>query len=584
MAKKNTRTVRLVGVFISAIIIIALFALFSYLLLPPWNIHSSLFWWFFVGMSLFAFIVNIIVGFNCCLFLGEWLNLWRLHTFKEKFARLFKFYPIAVSATIFVVIWLLLFCITAIFGSKMCNAEPYSNLLHVEDGNFSEDIISASSSDIVSVDVKTAQRLGDRTIGNIPNASWYEVDDEYNLVSINGEEYRISPLKYSGFFSSRKAGNLPGYVLVNAKTQNAQYVQLNTPMVYSPDAFFSKNLSRHLHKQYPSYVFSKSFFEVDDDGNPFWITAVRTFHIGLRGGVLENSAVVTNAVTGESVEYAISDLPEWVDHVHSVDYLMDLLKDHYGLQNGYFNFSKTKKYRTAYDYRDSVKEDENNGQNNEFTPFEGYNSVLTSNGEIMFYTGITPANKAETIIGFVLISPRTGEAKFYEVSGSEESSAQAAAEGLVQNLRYSASFPTIINVDGVETYFMTLKDGAGLVQKYALCNVEQYSIVVEADTISEAISKYKSRLGMPDVGSGDLPTGEGKEVKQISGTVSQVETAQIGGYTYYYFTLDSDEVIFMSSIENSNKQPLMLVIGATVNVKYYISEDPSIAIVTEIEF
>ena len=47
------------------------------------------------------------------------------------------------------------------------------------------------SNEAVIVDMKTAQRLGDRTIGTIKHASWYEADDEYDLIEVNGEYYRI---------------------------------------------------------------------------------------------------------------------------------------------------------------------------------------------------------------------------------------------------------------------------------------------------------------------------------------------------------------------------------------------------------
>ena len=585
MTNKNSSVSRLVAGMISAVIMFILILLLDYIFLPSLNFHSTGFWLFVLFVTYVAIIVSAIIG-NIRKYLAkEEMRLWKIDTTKEKFAKFFSFYPIATIAILFMLIWIVGFLVTAVPAWKMFNAIEYSELLKVENGNFSEDIISANSSDIISVDVKTSQQLGDRTIGNIPNASWYEVSNEYNLISISGEEYRISPLEYSGLFQSLKAGSLPGYVLINAKTQTAKYVELENAMIYSTSAYFSKDLQRHLHRQYPTYIFDKSFFEIDDKGNPYWITSVKTPQIGLRGGLVVKSAVITDAVTGKSTEYAITDLPSWVDHAHSLTYLMKLLHDHYGLQNGYFNFSNTKKYHTAYDYRDRVKEDKNNGQNNEFTPFDGYNSVVTSNGEIMFYTGITPTNRAETIIGFVLISPKTGEAKFYEVSGSEEFSAQAAAEGLVQNLRYSASFPTIINVDGIETYFMTLKDGAGLVQKYALCNVEQYSIVVEADSINEAITKYKNRLKIADIennNSSDDKTS--KETAEIIGTVSRVETAQINGYTYYYFKLDNNNTTFISSIENSNNQPLNLIDNAIVKISYYISDEPDIAIVTSINF
>ena len=89
---------------------------------------------------------------------------------------------------------------------------------------------------------------------------------------------------------------------------------------------------------------------------------------------------------------------------------------------------------------------------------------MGNDGKVYFYTGLTPENRSESNIGFLIIDPRTGETKYYDAAGAEESSAQIAAEALVKNMQYSASFPTITNVEGVETYLMTMKDVAGLVQ------------------------------------------------------------------------------------------------------------------------
>lgn len=491
------------------------------------------------------------------------------------------------------VLLLIVLIIVALTGSKLFNAKKYSELITINEGNFEEDIIEVDSDNIVVVDVKTAQRLGDRTAGTIKNASWYDVDDEYNLISINGEEYRISPVNYKGVFSYHKAkeSGIPGYVLVNAKTQEAEFVSLEESIKYSPSAFWSYDLSRHIHSQYPTYIFGKSFFEVDDEGTPYWITSVKESKIGVFGGKVITGAVITDAVTGESNYYALSDVPEWVDHVCSVSDLMRLIGYHYKYSEGYFNFSNTNVYRTAYAYRDSKNSDEEN----DYTPFEGYNSVLSKTGEILFYTGITPANNAESNIGFVLVSPRTGEVTFYSSTGAEESSAQVAAEGLVQNLKYSASFPTIVNVDGVETYFMILKDNAGLVQKYSLCNIANYSKCVVGDTLEETIQKYKVKIGLVQgtTADDDLQSGDGSdseetiiyETTEVSGTVSNVKEAQIGGYTYYYFYLEnSNDTVFMSSINNSNKQPFSLIEGAEVTIEYYDSSEDGIGIVTAISF
>lgn len=298
--------------------------------------------------------------------------------------------------------------------------------------------------------------------------------------------------------------------------------------------------------------------------------------------------------------YKVSDVPEWVDHVFSVNSYMDIIDWHYSYQNGYWNFSNTNVYKTAYYYKDS----KNKTEENEFTPFEGYNSVVGTDGEIYFSTGLTPANSAETNIGFLMINIRTGEVKFYAGDGAEESSAQAAAEGLVQNLGYSASFPILTNVEGEQTYFMTLKDKAGLVQRYALCNVAQYSKVVQAETISEAVNLYKKKLGIK-VEKADGVTSEEenaaqsekKELLSKDGTIGGVKEVEVDGNTCYYFYFVEEEQagddfeamvkgkeIFISSIKNSSLQPFMLTFGTKVSVEYYASDEPNVNVVTSIKF
>lgn len=585
MSKGNNIFARLVAIF-ATILVTGLIGLgINYLALPAMTFHSSGFWWFwlFIGIiaALVYFAANGIANSITCEDGGH-LPGW-----------------IVSGIT---VVWLVIFIITAIAGSQMTNAKQYSNIIDVETGNFQEDIAQIDPENLVVVDVKTAQKLGDRTIGTIKNASWYDVDDEYNLVTINGKAYRISPLNYGGlwkYFKADEAG-IPGYVLVDAKTQEAEYVSFEEAMKYSPSACFSYDLTRHLRNLYPSYLFGKSFFEVDDAGNPFWITSVKTVQVGMRGGWITTSVLVTDAVTGDTEEYNIDEIPEWIDHVDSVGHLMQVIDWHYSYWDGWWNSvtSKTQVYKTAYNYKDqeqaaSQDETKNDLAANEYTPFEGYNSIITEDGKVMFYTGLTPANNAETNIGFLLIDPRTHEVTYYEATGAEESSAQGAVEGLVSDLRYSASFPTIVNVDGVETYFMVLKDGAGLIQRYAFANVENYAKCVQAETIEKALALYKVEIGLT---SSDEVVDTGKEddkqnpqpesTEKYSGTVIELQEAQIGGYTYYYFVFEGNEfMVFMSSIENSNKQPLKLQVGSNVTVEYYESEtETGICIVTDIYF
>ena len=93
-------------------------------------------------------------------------------------------------------------------------------------------------------------------------------------------------------------------------------------------------------------------------------------------------------------------------------------------------------------------------------------------------------------VGFVLMNQRTMETKFYPIEGATEASAMSSAEGQVQNLKYKATFPLLLNLSGEPTYFIALKDDAGLVKKYAMVNVQKYQLVAIGDTVSQCEEKY----------------------------------------------------------------------------------------------
>lgn len=530
---------------VAFIVVLCIGAVLNYLFLPTWNIRDEGLYGYLIAISIISTIIFCIIE-----------NVWPENDGK----------PVCTAISLTVLVFaLLVLIICTIQSSTLFNASKYQSLIDIEEGNFEQEVVANDIENIAIVDVDTAKKLGDRTIAALQNPSWYNLDDEYNLICYNGKQYRISCITYGGFFEYIKAKNygIPGYVLVDAITQEAQLVTLDSPIRYSPSAFFVNNLTRHLRNQYPNYTFGKSFFEVDEDGNPYWITSVKRPAIGLFGGKMEESFILTDACSGKNIEYVTDELPEWVDHAFDLSYLMKLVYYNYEFINGTFNFSKTGVNRTSYFYKDSE--------------FAGYNTTMSSDG-IVFYTGVTPANAAESILGFIFANPRTGVVKFYSCSGAEESSAQAAAEGLVQNLGYKATFPTIINVDGNPTYLMVLKDDAGLIQRYALCDVSNYTQVFQASTLEETLKGFRSMMG-----TSDEPQEDQVEVMTASGEVEFLETAEIDGYTYFYFTLIGDDNLYMSSIENSNKQ-ILLKVGNEVSIAYTESSEKGVYMVKTINF
>ena len=457
-----------------------------------------------------------------------------------------------------VVLFGLAFLITSITGWKCNNWKKYANLIEVEKANFTDDIPEFNAKDAITVDYKGANQLGDRALSTIENASWYDADPEYNLVSIAGNLYRITPINYGGLFKFNQAKEvgIPGFIMVDAKTGEYKVQNFKEPMRYSPSAYWEHDLIRHLRYKFPGYVFAnKSFFEVDDDLNPYWITPVRESQAGLYGAQVTKCVIITDAVTGEVEVYSPNAVPEWVDHVESISYLKELVRWHYRYQNGWWNPSKTNIFNVSSDY----------------------NSVVTENGEIWFTIGLTPANAAQSNVAFLLMSPKTGEVRRYEAYGASEKSAQSAAAGLVQDMGYTATFPIIINIDGNETYYMLLKDSEGLVRNYALCNVEQYTIVVQAESVEKAVQLYKDKLAVSGNASNDYQS-------EIIGYINECGVAQIDGFTYYYFTIVGTDLIFKSSIQNNSMQPIKIKEGQKVTVEYYLSSEDGIAIVTSITF
>ena len=541
---------RVIGVVATILIGIGI----NYLALPAWNARSPGMWFFWLVIFFIGLIIQLIIDF---------IND--------------KGYICSIVSVALCGAMLIVLGIGGLTSSHLFNATAYQNLITMEEGNFEKDINPIQNIKNISiVDMETATRVGDRTVGSIKNASWYEVDGEYNLIEYQGEQYRISPLNYGGYlkFTKAKYSGIPGYVLVNTSTQEAQFVELEQKIRYSPSAFWSFDLGRHLRGQYPSYIFGTPFFEIDEEGNPYYITAVKSPTIGLFGGKKENSFIITNAATGESKEYLTEELPEWVDHAYDLEYLMQVAKYNLTYVHGFWNalFSKTDVLKTTYSYRSP-----RNTETGE-PAFAGYNTVLTANGDIVFYTGLTPASNSESNVGFILANPKTGTITRYTCSGAEEKSAQDSAESLVQDLKYEATFPTVLNVDGKETYFMLLKDKAGLVQRYALCNVENYTKVVQADTIEEVLRLYRQKLGN---GSGTAVDDD--NLQKAEGIIQNLYQAQLDGCTYYYFTIEGNTNLYMSSIKNSNKQ-VMLEKGTKVYIEYVKTAEEGVFEVYKIQF
>ena len=438
-----------------------------------------------------------------------------------------------------------------IVSMPIFRAGAYRDLLTVEDGEFTQDIGQISFNEIPTLDRASAEYLGDRQMGTLSDmVSQFEYSNDSTQINYQGRPVRVAPIAYADlikWFTNRGEG-LPAYVVVDMVTQEAQVIRLpeGQGMKYSFSEPLNRNILRHLRFQYPTMMFDTPQFEIDEEGNPWWIAPRVVKTIGLFGGTDINGAVLCNAITGESTYYELSEIPTWVDNVFTPELIMQQYDYHGTYVNGFIN--------SIFGQRDVT------------VTTQGYNYIAL-NDDVYVYTGVTSANADQSNLGFLLSNQRTKETKYYDAPGATEYAAMSSAMGVVQDLGYQATFPLLLNISGEPTYFIPMKDQANLVKSYAMVNVARYDIVATADTVTACEQEYIRLLSDRGITQEeDLPQTE------ASGTVAEIRSAVLEGNTYYFIRLEGEEVFYALSAAD-NPMAVILNTGDRVTITHAVSQE-----------
>lgn len=407
------------------------------------------------------------------------------------------------------------------------NAERYASVLETTDGVFAEDIEEVDYSEVPVIDRDSAILLGNRAMGSIPEyVSQFEIADTYSMINYQGRPVRVSPLVYADLFKwlSNRDSGIPAYVLVDMVTQEAEVVRLEQPIRYSDSEPLARNVDRHVQLSYPDLMFDQKSFELDEEGHPWWVYPVQRRTIGLFGGTDIYGVVLVDACTGETDFYAVEDCPTWVDRAYPSDLLIEQYNWSGMYENGWLNswLGQEGVVRTTP------------GTNGQL----GYNYIAQGE-DIYLYTGVTSVTADDSSVGFILVNQRTGESHFYPVAGATEASAMASAEGQLQNLRYQATYPILLNVAGQPTYFVSLKDDAGLVKMFAMINIEQYQSVATGSTVEECQEAYLALLASDGLLS-EEEAAESSATQEVSGQIATIAQAVVDGNSHFYVTLAGD--------------------------------------------
>ncbi len=553
-------------IILSVCIGIVFTAVSYYIMLPAINVHDVGFW-FYLAAVIFSFSTPFLFGKKKD---GDARPARKprrvgavLVNGKETDLKLNFIPAILIAIPVVVVI------LGGFFSSELFNARAYASIINIREAVFEEDMKEADEiTNIALMDSASAELIGKNTMGTLgDNVSQYEIGLTYTQINFKNNPKKVNNLEYADFFrwiNNRDKG-IPGYVMVDpvdSKANSAEYIEFEKPLKYVDSAYFNDDLTRKLRFEYPTKIFDFVTFEIDDEGNPYYIVSCMKAKIGLFGAMDVNEVIIFDPSTGESELYAVEDTPSWVDTVYSGDLAVEKYNWHGTLSGGFFNsiFAKVGCKQTTDDY--------------------GY---ITIEDDVWYFTGVTSVTADESNIGFIISNARTGEYIYYPVAGAEEYSAMNAAAGQVQNMGYTASFPSLVNISGEATYIMVLKDKNGYVKQFAMVNVENVNIVAIGDTQNEVIANYRELLYK----NGVIVTPEEPPAPEVTTKtavffVDSIRDVVLGGETVIYITA-TDGLIYKCNVSD-NETVMLIKTADKIFVEYVDTDIPEIRSIVSFEF
>lgn len=417
---------------------------------------------------------------------------------------------------------------------------------------FDEMIHQIDVSQIPIVDEELAIKQADKKLGeDIALGSRVELGDPA-IQEVNGEIMWVIPLEHTDPIKWFTFHSTPGYITVSASNPNkvtyvkaieGEDIQIN----YSRQSCFSNNLTRHIRKEgYIKEGLTEYTFEIDDNGRPYWV--VTTYKNKIVWGWGEATGVViVDAQNGKTEFYGVNDdIPDWVDVVQPKKFIEKQIDNWGHWVHGFWNFG-----------------------NRDKTEKTDLTLTVYVDGDCYYFTGMTSVGSDDSCVGFIMVNTRTKESKICYMGGATESAAMKSAEGLVSDFGYTATEPLPLNVNGVETYVMALKDGEGLIKSYAMVNIKLYHIAAKGSTLLDTTRAYMQDVSQNTstyVVSSDDAYGYNYE-----GIVERISSVVQDGSTYYYMILDGQPgKIFMASYSVSDELSITRD-GDTVKV-YYVDD------------
>lgn len=365
---------------------------------------------------------------------------------------LFLFAGIAVLALIIV---------AAILAPLLCASQFYA-LPQVSTGVSTNNSL-VSSDHIREVSEETARWRADKAVGNIG----YKVGvGQMNIQSKDGQLVWLAPLDYTGTWKAWSYGQegTGGYVVVSAEDAKDQVKLIETTIRHTPNGLFGYNLERTIYFDYPTYLKGETTFQLDEKGEPVWVTMLSNPAVLGMYGHIPVGIVVTDPSNGQNTFYYMNDVPTWVERVMdeevNEEYLTYWGKYKYGFWNTVFD---QKDYLRPTGGLEVTDEGGNVQVGQDDTP-DVY-LVKGTDGKLYWFGSFTTIGKDTSMVGYTLTDLRTGKIVFYPTPsvyndiGAAKNVQQHPEVAKVMGARVTQ--PIMYLVDGQEVWIMPVITPSG---------------------------------------------------------------------------------------------------------------------------
>ncbi len=374
----------------------------------------------------------------------------------------------------------------------------------------SDDLPPVNEESIPVVPRSYAEYRADIMMGQLENPAFFTLGST-RIQRVDDALYWITPIEYDDFFRWVRADNVPGFIMVSAENPREDPQLIETDMQYVPSAFFHENLERHVRMAYPDVVMLDTTFEVDTDGNPYYIVSYGHYTQFRR--VADVDGIITvDPADGSMENYEAEDAPEWVNRVYP-PHIAEERNEWFGMYsrgliNRYFGREGLTQPTTwsADDTVTGIVDDDL--QLNWFTD----HMRLTDEGE----------EGSRSMVGFTMFDARTGDLRYFrDASGMLNGrTAMDLAERTFRRDDYVAGTPSLYPIYGQYTWVVPLMDRNAVLREVMLVHAGDENVYGYGSTKREAFNAYQ--LELSTTVDDDVVPGELTDMVEEEKTIGRV--------------------------------------------------------------